>query len=116
MKMIKVDPKHPKHLNLVSIGLELNLYSSVAIKGKQIKPLIKSPDNDKWERIRPETEFKAIAVALHQQKDGDEKKDKMLAGKTFARLWAETYGRNKKFDDLPSWDEMMKGIFKFLTG
>ena len=46
MKMIKVDPKHPKHLNLVTIGFELNLYSSVVTKGKQIKPLVKSPDHD----------------------------------------------------------------------
>ena len=35
---------------------------------------------------------------------------------TFAELWGETYGRNKRALDLPSWDEMMKGIFKFLMG
>ena len=105
--MITFDPKYPKFLDLVSIGLELNMYSSVVTKGKQIKPLVKSPDNVKWERIRPETEFKAIAVALHQQKDGDKKKDKMLAGKTFAKLWGETYGRDKDEFDVPSWDEMM---------
>ena len=60
------------------------------------------------ERIRPETEFKAIAVALDQQiKDLSNKKDKMLEGQSFGRKWLEMF----KFK--PSMNDILKGIFKF---
>ena len=75
---------------------------------------MKSPSNDKWERTRPDTEFKAISLAIQKNTPGSHAMmEKMLSGYSYGMKWSGTF---KTIAELPSFDDIMKGIFKFLLG
>ena len=54
LQQIQNDPSFPKHLDLTTIALTVNLYSMVAINKKgEVKVLKKAPTNKRSDRVRP---------------------------------------------------------------
>lgn len=116
MKAILKNPKIAKLGFLESLDMVINFYSSVVIKEGIVKPLIKALNNNRDERARPETSQKDQAMILLQNTKGGNAFG--LDSGAFGKLWLKVF-KNCQVDhpafmkdSLPTFEEMMDGVFK----
>lgn len=116
MKEISNDPKSSKLLNLISINIVCNLYSSVIVNPKgRLKGLYKAIDNDREGRTRPPmTEKKTDLAFVLKKDDGEEKEDFADDIGHYGKKWGEVVYQYELAS--PSFSEMMKGLFEWYHG
>ena len=98
----------PKIVDLVSIGLVCNCYSSVIknAKGHQ-KIVAREQENDRYNRVRPPFTMKPL-IDKTQRQEGFSNEIGELG-----RAWAKTYKGNEFA--FPSWQEMINGLFSWFN-
>ena len=95
-------------MELVSIGITVNLYSSVIYsKDKKVKLLKRAKDNNRYNRPRPEATEKAFEVS---QIPSDVEGIEMDAG-GYGIQWAEKFKNDP--NGCPSFSELMDQLFQW---
>ena len=95
----------------MSIGMDVNLYSSVITKTGQkwVKLVKKAASNNREDRARPESIHKSSGMELFTK----EKSDNSFAADAgaYGQAWAEKYKGDKY--TLPTFNEMVLGLFEW---
>lgn len=106
MRAVKNDPGHSKLLRLVTMDMSVNMYSSVIMSDDKIEPIIKSKDNNRNRRVRPENTNKTFEISLIP-------KDDYFAPDmgAFGIEWATVYKGDH--NACPSFSEMMEQLFEW---